>query len=559
MKETISKYLSESLGLKEEEVLPLLEIPKDVKLGDYAFPCFTLAKKFKKNPAEIAQDLCEKIKNNFEFERVEAAGAYVNIFLNRSSLAEEVLQKIQKEKAKYGSSKDKKEKVMIEFSEANTHKAFHIGHVRGTSLGESLARIMEFLGYKVLRNNYQGDSGMHVAKWIWCYKKFHKTEQLRDDESWIASIYVDAVRRLAKDEDLQEEVNEVNRKLESREDKELTALWKKTRKLSLDSLEKVYLDMNTHFDKYFFESEMESGGKKIVEELKKKKLAKLSEGAIIMDLKDSNLSVWVLLRKDGTVLYSAKDLALVEEKFAKYKVNKAIYIIGAEQKLHFQQLAKTLELMKFSNLKNCQFIHFEMVRLPTGKMSSRTGDNVLYSDFKNELVDYAKEEIRKRHKISEKEAERRALAIAIASLKYSMLKQDADKVIVFDKQEALSFEGNTGPYLLYTYARSKSILEKAKYSPKKKYTFANLFDVEKNLVFQLGNFPKVVSEAHANLAPNGIANYSFQIAQLFNEFYHSNQVIGSENEQFRLVLVDSFSQVLKNALSLLGIDVVEKM
>ncbi|MCU0642307.1 MAG: arginine--tRNA ligase [archaeon] len=559
MKEIIAGYISKSTGLKEEEVLSLLEIPKDSALGDYAFPCFSLARIFKKNPAEIAQDLSEKIKNNFEFERVNAVGPYVNIFLNRSSLAEEVLKKIQKEKGRFGSSGNRKEKIMIEFSEANTHKAFHIGHVRGTSLGESLARIMEFSGKEVLRNNYQGDTGMHVAKWIWCYKKFHKKEKIMDDESWIASVYVDAVKRLAKDETLQEEVDEINRKLESREDKDLNSLWEKTRKLSLDSLEKIYKDLNTGFDKYFFESEMESGGKKIVQELEKKKLAKLSEGAIVMDLKDYNLGVWVLLRKDGTVLYSAKDLALVEEKFSKYKIKKAIYVVGAEQKLHFQQLAKTLELMKSGYLKNCQFVHFELVRLPTGKMSSRTGDNVLYSDFKNELVDYAKEEIRKRHKISEREIERRALAIAIASLKYSMLKQDADKVIVFDKQEALSFEGNTGPYLLYTYARARSILEKAKYSPKKKFSFANLSDIEKNLVFQMDNFRKVVSEAYNNLAPNLIANYAFQIAQTFNEFYHANQVIGSENEQFRLVLVDSFSIVLKKALSLLGIDVVEKM
>lgn len=559
MKEKIAELLRKPTKLKKEQILEIMEIPKDPKLGDYSFPCFALAKVLKKNPVEIAKDIVNSIENTLEFEKVNAVGPYVNIFINRNVLAESVLDEIRKKKDRFGSSKLGRGKVMIEFSEANTHKAFHVGHVRGTCLGESLARIMEFSGNAVLRNNYQGDAGMHVAKWIWCYKKFHAHEKPRGDESWIASIYVDAVKRLAEDEKLQEEVNEVNRKLETREDKNLTAIWKKTRKLSLDSLEKIYRELDTHFDEYFFESEFEKSGKKIALYLVKEGIAQMSEGAAIMNLKDYDLSVWVLLRKDGTVLYSSKDLALAEKKFSKYKISKAIYVVGAEQKLHFQQLVKTLELMKFKHADKCKFIHFELIRLPTGRMSSRTGDNVLYSDFEKELSDYAKEEIKKRHKISEKELGKRALAISIASQKYAMLKQDADKVIVFNKEEALSFEGNTGPYLLYSYARAKSILAKAKYSPNKKYKMQNLNDIEKSLISQLGNFSNVVENAYNGLAPNLIANYSFEIAQKFNEFYHASQVIGSDNEQFRLALVDSFSQVLKNALNLLGIPVIEKM
>jgi len=222
-------------------------------------------------------------------------------------------------------------------------------------------------------------------------------------------------------------------------------------------------------------------------------------------------------------------------------------------------LLKTLEIMGLNKNRKYDFLTYGMVRLPTGKMSSRTGENILYSEFMNEITDYAKEEIKKRSPdIPSGDLAKRSLAISISAMKYSMLKQDSNKVIIFDKQEALSFEGNTGPYLLYTYARAQSILRKAK-QISKKYPIHNLTDLEKALVFQLRDFPDVVSRAYENLSPNLIANYAYQLAQTFNEFYHANQVIGSENEKFRLVLVDSFSHVLKNALHLLGIQVIDKM
>ncbi len=465
MKEQIAKILAKHTKLKESEILTLIEIPPSSDLGDFAFPCFILAREMKKNPVEIAKELSLKIKSS-EFEKIEAKGPYINFFLSRNKIAHETLKKILKEKDKYGSSSKGKEKIMIEFSQANTHKAFHIGHVRGTALGESIARISEFMGNKVMRANYQGDTGMHVAKWIWCYKKHHSKDKPRKDEFWIASIYVDAVKRLAENPELQEEVDEINRKLESREDKKLNDIWKKTRLLSLNSFENIYKELNTKFNKYFFESEFEERGKEISQDLVKKRIAEISEGATIVDLQKYNLGVWVLLRKDGTVLYSAKDLALAEEKEKKFKITKSIYVVGAAQRHHFTQLFKTLEL-EGKDKSSLFYVPVTEVRLPTGKMSSRTGENILYSSFKDELIDYAKQEIKKREKVSPAELEKRALAISIASLKYAMLKQDTNKAIIFSKEEALSFEGNTGPYLLYSYARAKSILRKAKYKKKR--------------------------------------------------------------------------------------------
>ena len=198
MKDKVIQVISDATGIDKKQIDLLVEVPKDSKLGDFAFPCFSLSREMKKNPIEIAKELVNKIKTGKEFEKIIAQGPYVNFFLNKNLLADDVLSNIIKQKDKYGSSKSNKDKVMIEFSQANTHKAFHVGHIRGTSFGESLCRIFEFLGNKVIIANYQGDTGMHVAKWIWCYKKYHSKEKLKEDESWVASIYVDAIKKLEK-------------------------------------------------------------------------------------------------------------------------------------------------------------------------------------------------------------------------------------------------------------------------------------------------------------------------------------------------------------------------
>ncbi len=555
-KKKVAYLLKKNIPLKEKEILNLIEFPPDEKLGDLSFPCFSLSEKLKQNPNIIAEQVTSKIKPGKEIEKIEVKGAYINFFINKKELAEEII----KIGESYGKGKEKK-KIMIEFSQANTHKAFHIGHIRGTSLGESLARILEFSGNKVIRANYQGDTGMHVAKWLWCFLKYHSKETLKDNESWIASIYVDSLKRMENDKTgkLQKEVEEINRKLESGKDKKLNELWKKTRNLSLKSFESIYHDLSTKFDVYYFEKNMEQQGKQIAKNLLDKKIAKKSEGAVIIDLEKSNLGVWVLLRKDGTVLYSAKDLAAAEKKFQDYKLDKSIYVAGSAQKLHFEQLLKTLELLKFKKIRNINIVLFHEVRLPHGKMSSRTGENILYSHFKSEIIDYAKQEIKKRNpRITSGELEKRALAISVAAIKFAMLKQDSNKSIIFVKEEALNFEGFSGPYLQYSYARASSILKKTK-KTKSKIKIPELNNQEIRLIKKLLEFPDIVGEAGKQLNPVLVANYSFQLAQIFNEFYHSCRVVNSKEESFRLKLVEAFRTIMKNSLYLLGIEVIEEM
>ncbi len=560
--ETVKKTIKKlKVNINDNEIKSLIEVPKDYSKGDFAFPCFALAKIMKMPPHEIAVSLRESV-GSFPpvFKEISVEGAYLNFFLDRKKVIYDLIKRTEKEKDNFGNNEMGKETVtMIEFSQPNTHKAFHVGHIRGTSIGESLSRISEYNGEKVIRANYSGDTGMHIAKWIWCYRKYHSREEPRDDEKWIASIYVEAIKKIPKLKTAQKEVDEINRKIESKEDPEINALWEKTRNLSIKSWEKIYKELDTDFNVHFFESEVEKRGKEIAIELVKKKIAKIDDGATIIKFEDKNLGTWVLLRKDGTVLYSAKDLALAEIKFKKYNIKKSIYIIGAEQSLHVTQLFKTLELMKFKNAGKCRFIPVSEVRLPTGKMSSRTGDNVLYSEFMEEMVKFAKEGVKKRDKkIAKKELEERALIISIAAIKYSMLKQDSNRNIIFRKEESFNFDGNTGPYLLYSYARASSIINKSKFMGDLSPDFEPE-DKETQLALKMKEFPDIVKKSYESLDPSAIANYSYELSKIFNEFYHSSEVLGSDKENFRLHLVNAFRQVLKNSLYLLGIKVLEKM
>jgi arginyl-tRNA synthetase len=554
-------YKKKILEILEKETKQkglILEIPPDQSLGDFAFPCFSLAKVYKKAPNQISEELAKKIPLNEFIDKIEVKGPYLNFFIHKQDIAQDTIKKVLKEKECYGSTKNKKEKVMVEFSQANTHKAFHVGHIRGTSLGESLARILEFSGYDVTRVNYQGDTGMHVAKWIWCYKKFHSKEAIKKDEAWFAKIYVDAIKRLSKNPDLQSEVDKINQKLEKKSDKNLNKIWKSTRKMCLDSLENIYKDLNTTFDKYFFESQMEEDGKVIVKQLLTKKIAEISDDATIIKFKNETLGVWVLLRKDGTVLYSAKDIALAAKKFDKFQIDTSIYVVGKEQEHHFMQLFKTLELMQFKQAKKCRYVPVSLVKLPWGKMSSRTGDNILYSTFKKEITDYAKKVIQERFKnLPKTELDKRALAIGIASMKYSMLKQSPNKEIVFNKEEAMRFEGDTGPYLQYSYARACSITRKS--TNKEKYKIPEISNQETSLIKVIDEFPTELENAAKELNPAIVANYAYKLSQRFNEFYVSCKVIGEKEEAFRIALVKIFKITLKNALNLLGITPLEQM
>lgn len=576
-KEKIVNILVKVTKLDKEKLSNLLEVPPSYKMGDYAFPCFIFSdpknlddmwknveKGFfdRENPNSIAKHFHDIINKKLpkEIERIEVKGPYLNFFVNKEILAHEII-KINHD---YGKHKQhKKEKIMMEFAHPNTHKAFHIGHTRNISTGESLSRILEFLGKKVIRVNYQGDIGMHVAKTLWGLKNLKKlglTKPTKDKGKWLGIVYAKS-SDMSKDESINNEIIKLNQDLHNG-DKELLKLWKSSRQWSIDYYESVvYPDFDVKFDRFYFESEVEKQGVKIANKLYKKGIAKLSEGAIIMDYEKIGLGIFIILKSDKTPLYQTKDLSLAELQYKEHKPDAIYHVVGSEHKLYFKQLFKTLE---YTNKKIADIEHhisYELVILPTGKMKSREGKVILYDDTLEKLIDLANKGITSREqKLSKKEIDRRARIISLGAIKYAMLSNSTNKTIVFNENEIMNFEGNTGPYLQYSYARASSILRKAKKTNNKsQMNLPNFSESEILLINKIANFPEIVKKAGKQMNPALIANYSFELAQIFNEFYHANKVIGNEHEKFRLKLVDSFRTTLKNSLYLLGIEVLEEM
>ena len=555
MKHLIAAEIEKLTKLKKEEIEKLIEVPPTSDLGDYAFPCFSLAKSMKKNPVEIAIDLSKKIKSK-EYDKVEPKGPYINFFVNKIKIVRKTLQTIDKEKEKYGSTKEGKAKtIVIALSSPNIAKPFGIGHLRSTIIGNSLSNIYLHLGYKPVKINYLGDWGTQFGKLIVAYKKFGDAKKLKiNSTKHLLELYI-----RGNDPAYELEAREWFKKLESG-DKEAVKLWKTFKDFSIKEFDSLYNLMNIKFDVISGESNYNDKMNDTIEELKKKDILVNSEGAEGVDLEKYGLGFCLIRKSDGATLYATRDLTAAIDRYKKYKFDKMIYEVGQEQKLHFQQVFKVLELLGYKWAKNCSHIYHGLYLDNEGKkFSTREGRTVFMQDIFNETISLAKEEIRKREKITEKELEERAKAVAISSIFYGDLKNYRVNDIVFDINRFISFEGDTGPYILYTYARAKSILRKAKFSNKREIKMNSITDKEKELVLSLSKFSEVVQHAAKNLAPNIIANYAYSIAQQFNEFYHSEKVIGSEQEQFKLHLVSCFAQVLKNALSLLGIEVIEKM
>ena len=544
-----------------------LETPPDYKLGDYAFPCFGLAKELKKSPMEIAKELALKIKPNKYIKEIKSTGPYVNFFVNKNILADLILNNIHNNKDGYGKGQKKKEKVMIEFSQPNTHKGFHIGHLRNAALGDSLVRVMRFNGYNVVSANYIGDIGAHIAKCLWYYLKFHKSKEPKTNKGeWLGSIYTEASKIVAENEEYKKEIQEIQRKLEDG-DKELTELWNKTKEWSMHDFYNIYKELGINFDVFFFESQVEKPGKKIVLDMLKKGIVEKSDGAVIINLEKYGLKVFLLLKSDGTSLYSTKDLALAKKKFDDYKIDKSIYVIGSEQRFYLKQLFKTFEVIGFKQAKKCYHLSYELVMLKEGKMSSRLGNIVLYSDLSKKIFEKTSKEVEKRHnQWPEKDKEKATEQVALAAMKFSMLNQDNNKTIVFDINKSLDFEGETGPYIQYAHARICSILRK--FGKKIDTSFIDKTDLsllkekqETELIKLLGKFPDVVENAAASYKPSLIARYLLDLSQAFNEFYHIHQILKEKEElrNARILLINCIKQVLKNGLNLLGIEAPERM
>ncbi len=555
--------LGENVEIKEEEIESKIEIPNSEN-GDYAFPCFSLAGKIKIPPVDMALQIREKIKKIPDaIKDIQTKGPYINFFLDRITLAKNIILEIKKQGDNFGKSAIKNpKKTMVEFPSPNTNKPLHLGHLKNMSIGESVSRILEFSGEKVIRANLNNDRGIHICKSMLAYKKFGKnkkpSKKLKSDHL-VGDFYVLFAQKAKQNPKLENEAHEMLRKWEAG-DSEILALAKKMNKWALDGQKQTYEKFGIHHDREYFESEIYSKGKEIVlDGVKKRIFQQQEDGSVKINLEQEGLGEKYLLRPDGTSLYITQDLYLAKLKLDEFDLDSSIYITGSEQEYHFKVLFSLLKKLGFNFSEQLHHLSYGMVNIPEGKMKSREGTVVDADDLIEKIQDLVKKELTKREKILKKELEKRSSTIALATIKYSLLKTDIKKTMVFNPKESIKFEGNTGPYLLYSYARANSILKKSKNKKSNKKNLTELEPHEIELIKKFSEFKKIITNSYKNLNPSLIANYSYQLAQTFNEFYHSCPVIGSENEDFRISLVESFRIILKNSLYLLGIDVLEKM
>lgn len=556
LKKAIGKLYKKELKINEAEIENIIEIPPNPELGDYAFPCFSLSKILKLNPGEIAIEVRGEIGDSAEkyFEEIQTNGPYINFFLNRMDFANKTISEILSKKEKYGSSNiGKKEKFLIEHTSINPNASPHVGRARNALIGDSIVRILKFLNFNTDTHYYVNDISKQIAMLV-----VSGAEKLSFDK--MLNSYIKIAKKVEKSKKLEAQVFSWLKKFEDG-DKEARLKFTKITETCIKGQIKILSKLGIEYNCFDYESSYINKAKDLMEELKKSgKACTDKDGRIYIDQNNTRLKhmmkspVLVLTRSDGTGLYPLRDLVYTIEKMKIAEKN--IVVLGEDQKLYFQQLEEVLKILKY---KAPKVVHYSFVLISSKgksrKMSTRKGDVVLLEDFLDELVSKTKKEIKKRKTKGDPEK------VAISALKYKILKNSPNKLIQFDLNEALSFEGDTGPYILYSYARASSIAKKSKIKNQKsrKYEKHELEPKETELITKLSQFPGVVESAYKSLNPSLIANYSYQLAQIFNEFYHSCKVIGSEQENFRIALVESFRQVLKSSLWLLGIETMEEM
>ncbi len=546
-----------------------LTSPPKREMGDLAFGCFALAKVEGNNPVEIAKELkakSEKLTGGL-IEKVEAFGPYVNFFLNSNELAKQVLENVTKEYGKNEMGKD--EKVMVEFAHPNTHKAFHIGHLRNIITGESVVRILENAGYEVIRANYQGDVGMHIAKCLYGFQisdlGFQNLLKLSDKSleeriKMIGEVYAKGSKAFEESEEVKEIVRDLNTDIYE-QNENIKEIYQLTRGWSLEYFDSIYKRVGSHFGRLYFESEVFARGIEIVKEFVGKGVFKESEGAIIFPGSEYGLHDRVFITGKGYPTYEAKDLGLAELQFKEKNPDKIIHVVGKEQTDYFRVVFKALEFTLPESKGKEEHLNYGWVDLKHGKMSSRTG-NVVLGEWLLDEVEKKVASIMGAREIEEKQEV--VEKVGMAATKYAFLKTGVKNDIKFDLDESVRLDGDSGPYLLYIVARIKSILKKAnsgKLTAKSDYNI-EISESEKQVILKLSNFPEVTKLAAQEYDPSKIAKYLFELAQSFNTFYANCSVLDAESENikiFRIKLIEKVEIVMAEGLKLLGIEAVEKM
>lgn len=554
--ENIKKELSDLVGVDVND----FSYPPDQELGDLCIPMFSLAKENKQSPVILAQQKAKELELIKGIIKVEAVGPYLNFFLDRQELIAQVIISVKSEADNFGhENKSKNYQVMVEYSNGNTHKELHIGHLRNICYGSSVARILKADAYDVVPVSYINDFGIHTAKTIWNWLNNPSYQDSSLPKGYLlGKCYSEAASKLTDNEEGKKEVSLIMKDIEQRKG-DTYRFWQESRQWSIDYFQSVYNDLDINFTETFYENELIDEGFKIKDKLIDKGILKLSQGAIIADLEEFNLGVMPVIRSDGTALYPVADLALASHKFEKYQLQESIYVVDVRQSLYFSQLFQVLKLMGYK--AKMTHLSYDFLKLKTGMMASRTGNVVTYQEVLDEAVSKASIEISKRHKDwSDDKIKTVARDISLAAIKFEMVKVSADKIITFDIEESLKFEGYTAAYLQYTGARISSLLSKGNMDNSLDYN--ELSHVKEfSLALKLLTFKEVINKSALSRDPSLVARYLFELAQKFNDYYHDVNILKSSDSvrSARLSLVLSVQQVLKNGFELLGINYLNEM
>lgn len=562
-KEYIAGRICELVDMTKDELMKVMEVPPDSKMGDIAFPCFILAKKMRKAPPMIASELLEKIKDDKAFEKIEAVGGYLNFFFNRKDFIESVMKKVKDSNGEFAKSQEGKGKtVLVEYSSPNIAKPFHIGHLFSTAVGNSLARIYAYLGYDVQRLNHLGDWGTQFGKLISAYKRWGVREVIEKDPiNELLKIYVKFHEEAEKEPSLEDEAREYFKSLENG-DKETTELWQYFRDVSLKEFKRVYDMLGVSFDSYAGESFYGDKMQEVVDILDEKGLLCESDGAKVVMLDELNVPPCIILKSDGATIYATRDIAAALYRKREYDFEKNIYVVGTPQALHFKQIFAVIKKAGFDWADNCTHVGFGLVKFPDKKLSTRHGDVVFLEDVLNESIQKTLDIITNNNPDMENKEEV-ATKIGIGAILYTFLKNSREKDIVFSWDSMLDFEGESAPYVQYSYARGRSILRRCEIDYSEADFSLATSDEEYELVKQINMFGSAISDAAAKNEPFYINRYVTNLARCFNKFYNNYPILKSdvddETKKARLALVDATTQVIKSALLLLGIETVESM
>ena len=564
-KQIIAKQISKTININEKELESYIETPKDSKNGDYAFPCFRLAKELRKAPPVIANEIKEKIEPVEEIEKIEVAGGYLNFFINKTTLVEEVLREISKTE-QYGKSEIGREKnIVIDYSAPNIAKPFHIGHLRSTVIGGALYNIYKYLGYNVTGVNHLGDYGTQFGKLIEGYKMWGKEYDIEKDPiNELTKIYIRINEACKNDEQILENCRNNFKKLEDG-DSYCVELWKKFRELSLQEFQKVYDLLGSKFDSWNGESFYSDKMPEVIDILQKTGKLVESQGAKIIELEDKGINTPCIIEKsNGSTTYATRDLAAILYRARTYDFDKALYVTSYEQVLHFKQVFEVAKLLgldeKYTN--GLEHVSFGMVLLPEGKMSTREGNIIKLEDLLNEAISRAKEIIEQKNPDLENKEEV-AKKVGIGAVIFNDMSASRIKDEIFDWNTILNFQGETGPYIQYTYVRTKSVLEKAGYLPKvEDVKVDNLVDDYSMTILKLiYNFEDVLVQVTDKNEPSILARYLIDLAKAYSSFYNENKIIVEDKDvqNSRIYLTYATSEVLKQGANLLGMQMPEKM